>query len=280
MGNKTSKSSESEKIENENNAQNESQIINKTNKKIIENNSEQLTQEKTYSDMNSSSFFKIYWKDGGNEVFITGAFCDWKNHLLMKKNEENNYFEKEIPIINKSKGKIEFKFIIDKQWKFSENYPKIKDRDGNINNYLDDIYIKEHSNDLINNINNNNTNNNINKEENKKSSYGNKYPTELQLNQEAQIMPEVLDMCINLGEYSNQIHKNKKKIKYYKFKHINFTSDYKHIFLPEHSYINHILINKYNFKNYQDVNYIRINCNVKIKSKGLSLIYFSPINVI
>ena len=51
-------------------------------------NSDQVTQEKTYSDNNSGLFFNIRWKAGGNYVKIAGAFSSWKiiNLLFSKKN--------------------------------------------------------------------------------------------------------------------------------------------------------------------------------------------------
>ena len=110
-------------------------------------NSDQLTQEKTYSDTNSGLFFNIIWKEGGNDVKIAGSFGNWKT-TNMKKNfsKKNIIFEKEIPIPNILKEKYQFKFIVDDEWKYSDNYPKIKDDNGNINNYIDNTFINEHSN--------------------------------------------------------------------------------------------------------------------------------------
>ena len=76
--------------------------------------SDQLTQEKTYSDTNSGIFFNIIWKAGGNDVKIAGTFGNWKI-TNMKKNfsKKNIIFEKEIPIPNVFKEKYQFKFIVD-----------------------------------------------------------------------------------------------------------------------------------------------------------------------
>ena len=51
-------------------------------------NSDQVTQEKTYSDNNLGLFFNIRWKAAGNHVKIAGAFSSWKiiNLLFSKKN--------------------------------------------------------------------------------------------------------------------------------------------------------------------------------------------------
>lgn len=260
-------------------------------------NSDLLTQEKTGSDVNSKLMYKIWWKEQCNEVFITGKFCDWKQKFKMKKNENNNYFEIEIPIINIIKERSEFKFIVDETWKISDNYPSDKDQNGYTNNYIDSNFINAHISDLISG--NNNIVNNIllnkskdNSTDTKKSTYGTIYPSEDQLNQEAPKIPDVLYISIKLDDFTNQ-----KKIgndKYLSFSQINLDSSYKNIFQPAHSYVNHLLTKRNNIKskkrkkksndldktaenNGLNMNYIRINCNAKFKSKCLSIIYFSPL---
>ena len=256
-------------------------------------NSDLLTQEKTNSDINSKLMYKIWWKEECNEVLITGNFCDWKQNFVMKKNKKNNYFEKEIPIDNILKQKCEFKFIVDGTWRISDNYPS-KNENGYINNYIDSEYINNHISDFK--PENPNINNNIlnkskdNSTDTKKSSYGNIFPTEDQLNQEAPKMPDVIDVSIQLDDFTHQIFLGKNN--YLTFSPINFCSSYKNIFQPAHSYVNHLLTKRKKIKskknknkekiiendnNDLNMNYIRINCNAKFKSKCLSIIYFSPI---
>ena len=263
-------------------------ILDKKNKNInnIKNsenyNSDEVTQEKTHSDNNSSFYFNIIWSEGGNEIYIIGAFCAWKKKTKMKKSKKN-YYEKEIPIPHILKERYQFKFIVDDEWKYSELYPKTKDEQGNINNYIDQNYINEH---LYNLKNKNNETINSTKEKNikyklsdnskdssNKSIYGNIYPNDE--NQEAPKMPDVLDVCTNLTECSNQKFIGKKK--YLKYSPINLCSSYKNIFLPGHSYINHLLTNKNNIM-IKTGKYFRINCSVKNKGKCLSILYFSPID--
>ena len=259
------------------------------------NNSDLLTQEKTNSDINSKLTYTIRWKEECNEVLITGNFCNWKDTFKMKKNSKNNFFEKEIPLINIPKERCEFKFIVDGTWKISDNYPSDKDQNGYTNNYLDSNYINAHISEL--NSGNNNINSLLlnkskdNSTDTKKSSYGTAYPTEDQFNQEAPKMPEVFDISIQLDDFTKQeIIGNDD---YLSFTQINFDSSYKSIFLPAHSYINHLLTKRKiiktkkrkkkennienNFENDDlNMNYIRINCNAKFKSKCLSIIYYSP----
>lgn len=260
-------------------------------------NSDQLTQEKSNSDTNSSLYMNIIWNESGNDISIIGTFCGWKKKYRMKKTRKN-FFEREIPIPNLNKEKCEFKFIVDDKWRCSKNYPQREDEQGNLNNYIDEAYINDHLNNLRNKNNetmsstNNETNEKreINKSNNDiskdtiKSSYGNSFPSEDQLNQEAPNMPDVLAISTSLSEHTHQRHMGKKK--YLKYSPVNLCSSYKNIFQPGHSYMNHIFMNKNNIKfikdaekvSNQNANYFQINCNVKIKSKCLSILYFSPID--
>ena len=262
-------------------------------------NSDQLTQEKSYSDSNQSLFFNIIWNEGGNDVYIIGKFSNWKNKIKMNKTNsgKNNNFEKEVPIPNIQKEKFVFKFIVDNEWKYSKNYPKTTDHQGNINNYIDYAFVNSHLNQLkkkenetVASNNENNLKNSLNKskenskDNSTKSIYGNIYPSNELLNQEPPKMPDVLNIVTNLSEKSHQTYLGNKK--YLKYTKINFSDSYKNIFVPGHSYFNHLLINKKNIKANQcsekqdfiDGGYFQINCNVKIKAKCLSILYFSPIN--
>ena len=273
--------------------------INITNQKQKSDNynSDQITQEKTPSDIYSGLYFNIIWKYGGNNVIIAGSFGGWKQYKMKKKiSEKIEYFEKEIPIPNITTEKYQFKFIVDDDWKFSDDYPKIKDENGFINNYIDNIYVNEHlhflkdkNNEAMNSYNDINFKNFLNlskdnsSKEINKSSYGNIYPNEFQFNQEAPKMPDVLDVFTSLSENSKQGHLGKKK--YLKYSPMNLCTSYKNIFPPGHQYINHLLFNTYiksnklqkKEKKYDD-KFAKINCNIKAKGKCLSILYLSPLN--
>ena len=125
MGNKTSKSSSSEKRIDASNSQtldnsnqnnlnlsfkslnnsidntstygglNANDNLNTKQQASDNSNSDLLTQEKTNSDNNPKQMYKIFWREECNEVLITGKFCEWKKTDKMKK-IKNNLFEKEI----------------------------------------------------------------------------------------------------------------------------------------------------------------------------------------
>ena len=72
------------------------------------------------------------WDGGGNNVYVTGNFCNWKQFFLMKK-EDNGKF---ILNLTLPKGKHQYKFKVDGIWKFNDKFPTINEN-GNINNIID-----------------------------------------------------------------------------------------------------------------------------------------------
>ena len=250
-------------------------------------NNDKLIIEKPISETNSKSTINFIWKEGGNEVFITGTFCDWKQRFKMNKNE-NNIFEIELFLL---KGTYEFKFIVDGIWKCSSYYPLKKDNDGNNNNYIDNTKINLNNNidviDLNKNILNNNLKNNI---ENLKKNYNNIYPVKNQLYEEAPKTPDVFEIFMTLNDGSNQKYLGNSQ--YLNFSFYNFDESFKNIIHPFHSYLNHLFTyNNMKFiksrdknkdalclnKKNKEIKYIGINCNIKIKNKYISIVYYSPL---
>lgn len=72
------------------------------------------------------------WKEGGNDVFITGTFSDWKQWLSLEKIGDSFRLKILLP-----REKHLFKFIVDKQWVCSKNYSSETDEYGNTNNFID-----------------------------------------------------------------------------------------------------------------------------------------------
>ena len=249
-------------------------------------NSDQITQEKSISEAQNKNLIKFYWNEGGNEVFITGSFFEWDKRLKMRKNK-NNIFEVELFL---PKGKFEFKFIVDGIWRCSSNYQQIKDNRGNSNNFIDNVSDTNNFNEINLNKNVNNlseeNNHKIKNIDELKKNYSNIYPSIGQINEEAPKIPDVLEISIDLTENSNQ--KNIGNEQYLDFSYINLDESFKNILQPVHSYLNHIFTN--NDKNYVFNNshkedtekntYLGINCNVKVKNKCLSIIYYSPLSKI
>ena len=72
------------------------------------------------------------WNNGGNNVYVTGNFCNWKQFFLMKKGENGKF----ILNLNLPKGKYQYKFKVDEIWKYNDKFPTINEN-GNINNIID-----------------------------------------------------------------------------------------------------------------------------------------------
>ena len=72
------------------------------------------------------------WDNGGNSVFVTGSFCQWKQFFLMKKDSSKNF----VLNLNLPRGIHQYKFKVDGEWKYNPKFTICNDG-GNINNYLD-----------------------------------------------------------------------------------------------------------------------------------------------
>lgn len=72
------------------------------------------------------------WNEGGNEVFVTGSFSNWKQWFALEK--IGGSFRLKLLLLRE---KHYFKFIVDKQWICSSQYESASDDKGNINNFID-----------------------------------------------------------------------------------------------------------------------------------------------
>ena len=85
------------------------------------------------NNSNKKEKIKILWSEGGEEILLTGSFCNWNRFYSMKKDDKNKYY---YCILDLPKGFHQFKFKVDGKWKNSKIYPIISN-DGNKNNYYD-----------------------------------------------------------------------------------------------------------------------------------------------
>ena len=73
------------------------------------------------------------WMKGGEKVQVAGDFLNnWKDTLDLEK--KGDFFTKTVEIKQK---KIAFKFVVDGEWLLSEDYPQVKDKNGNLNNEIE-----------------------------------------------------------------------------------------------------------------------------------------------
>ncbi|KAI8918883.1 hypothetical protein BC831DRAFT_482021 [Entophlyctis helioformis] len=74
----------------------------------------------------------IGWPHGGRTVYLTGTFNNWRQKIRLSKSTDE--FS---TIVDMAAGTHRFKFIVDDEWKCSEDLPIASDPDGNLVNYLE-----------------------------------------------------------------------------------------------------------------------------------------------
>ena len=257
------------------------------NKKIKEeknkiNNKEEIDEDnvskETKEDSNNTKINYLFtWNEGGNQVKITGSFCDWKIKFDMTKDPNDNIFKCQLPLENKI---YQFKFIIDNEWKCSNKYSIKEDNSGNLNNILDlTNYIekkeetkKKTSEKKVIEIEKENikeTEINKNKIKRKESIYSSQYPSN------DSIIPLPLPnkryyQSFKLDRYSHQNNIGNKK--YYEFfQKYSFSDETssKPIFLLGHINLNHLISSK----NKKMIN-IKNCMSFRFREKACTFIYY------
>ncbi|KAI8898185.1 hypothetical protein BC833DRAFT_590836 [Globomyces pollinis-pini] len=74
----------------------------------------------------------IVWAQSGKVVHLTGTFNNWKKKIRLQKSAED--FS---TIVDMPPGKHHLKFIVDDEWKCSEDLPIASDEEGNVVNCLE-----------------------------------------------------------------------------------------------------------------------------------------------
>ena len=76
---------------------------------------------------------EFFWDEGGNSIYLTGSFCQWKDFYLMEKNEQGIFYKN----LMLPPGFHQYKFKVDNNWAYSKKQPKFEDSSGNVNNFID-----------------------------------------------------------------------------------------------------------------------------------------------
>ncbi|CAN6601563.1 SNF1 protein kinase subunit beta-2 [Trichomonascus vanleenenianus] len=77
---------------------------------------------------------KIVWTQGGERVYVTGSFVDWKYMFPLVKDTESGTFT---GIVNVPAGAHKIEFVVDGCLKLSNDLPTATDSVGNFVNYLE-----------------------------------------------------------------------------------------------------------------------------------------------
>ena len=219
----------------------------------VNNNKEKIKEIKT----------EFFWDEGGNNVYLTGSFCDWKEFFRMEKNENGIYHIN----LMLPPGFHQYKFKIDNTWVYSKKQPKFEDNNGNVNNFIDTTsYVNNNINEekspkkktkektkspkekekenKIKNINRNQSTNSIGLFTNSN------YSTYIPLKGELSIKPSALP-----GLYKTHYiltEKKNKKIKERKFSQVEYVDQ-------KNNTISNFLLNDNLYVNFQNLYHIHSN---------------------
>ena len=248
-----------------------------SNKILLNNNQSSIMQSETRENTKISELkeetvpYKFLWNKGDNNVKISGAFLDnWQKVLEMKKIINTDIFE---IIINLTKSKHEFKFIVDDKWLCSQQYATIKNKN-DFNNIIDLTNYSQVENDF------NNINDKINKTLKKCSKdYGCKYFRESDFERDVPSIPLFFVKNFNLN--SKYIQKRAKMISrsFLNFnlsKNILENNEYKTILTFSHDKLSHICYKTNDEYNNNEDKYIKSSVTQRNNHKFLTLIYFTP----
>ena len=267
-----------------NNEINQKEIINKETPKDEINKANNIPNEKK-EEMNNNinNKYIFIYPDEAQNVKLTGSFCDWKIKYDMIKDPNDNKFKLALPLNNEI---YQFKFIVDKEWKFSSNYQTQPDNLGNINNCIDltnyfkkEEITKKNSKDKLPLIGNENApktkeTTSSDKEENKiikrkESIYDCEYPSD------DNIIPMPLPnkryyKSFKLDKYSHQNSiGNQKYLNYDDKISLSYEASSKPIFLLGHVNLNHLIC----FKNKKMIT--AKNCmSFRYREKACTILYY------
>ncbi|CAO0792521.1 unnamed protein product [Mucor circinelloides] len=102
-----------------------------TNSTQVTSNAPTAATTTTTSTTNQGVPTIITWTQGGNNVYITGTFNGWKHKIKLVKSTHDFSAVLDLP-----PGTHRLKFIVDDEWKCSNDMETATDPDGNLVNYL------------------------------------------------------------------------------------------------------------------------------------------------
>ena len=216
------------------------------------------------------------WDGGGNNVYVTGEFCNWKQFFLMKK-EENGKF---ILNLDLPKGKYQYKFKVDEIWKYNEKFPT-KTENGITNNIIDTSNFEINIEGKATRA---NTSNNENNERTKSKKNIKKCKTFIKRNNYSNYIPKKDEFQ---GKIDHKTFKSKSCLdfsknkigdgKYMQLHEKNILSDnisYKKIDIVPNTDIDHLNIK--HLQNNENINFIS-SVPVRYRHKYTTFVYYKPI---
>lgn len=89
--------------------------------------------DKVPTTTTNTRLVEIHWNHGGKSVQITGEFDNWSGSVDMHQDTENSHV---VTILIDATKDIEYKFIVDGEWKYAMDLPHRTDWRGNVNNVV------------------------------------------------------------------------------------------------------------------------------------------------
>jgi hypothetical protein len=272
-------------------------VIENKNINISKNNSANLVKNNCSPEYNEfhknnpERFPTVFqWDGNGNNVYLTGSFCDWHQFFEMKKLEDPNNKDniKFFLTLFLPKGIYQYKFKIDDQWKCNSNFPTCSDKNGNINNIVD--LTKQKRDDGTTDFSTSHVTSRLELkfEELKNSNYSQLLEKEntsnnneyLSTNENNEISEDI-PVEYNYNDFNFDLLTNQKKIGINNFlgeKERNILSDnysYKSILPLRNECIDHFFLNKNSIRKIDNKNMVS-SCSFRFGFKITTLIYYEP----
>lgn len=254
-----------------------------TNETSIQSNSSSI-----HKDSNDLVEVEFIWKEGGNEVFLTGSFVNWKQWFNLEK-KENQVFSRKIKLPKEAHF---FKFIVDKEWKASSFYNRITDEKGNINNSISlstPIKNKPQQDNQLKSpskVREKEKDKDKAKPKEKKSNQvilndfcSKIIPERSNFNSEAPNLPESYFEKFSLT-HNNSFLKGKSNLNSESLNSIyqNSNCSGKSLIIPPHVNLNHCLVSKSN--EISGVENVIISHSTRVRHKFVTLLYYKPKEII
>ena len=220
--------------------------------------------------------YKFEWKEGGNEVKISGSFLNnWKDIINMHKNINTGFFE---IILDIPKGIHQFKFIVDSKWVCSSNYQTVNENN-NINNIIDlTYYIPNKNIEDENALKDKNKIIIINKRIKNNKDYSCNIPQYKDVITEPSEIPFQYLNTFNINVQSKQKYlKNYQEyVKYNLSKNKIENNIFKTIMTLPHDKLSHLMYNVEKINNDPNNKFISTSITQRNKHKFLTIIYYTP----
>ncbi|CUM67491.1 uncharacterized protein PRCAT00005188001 [Priceomyces carsonii] len=99
------------------------------------NNTSQQPQgvQPTTTDPNVTVPVDIKWVQGGEKVYVTGSFTEWRKMIGLVKQPDNTF----MITLGLPLGTHRFRFVVDNELRFSDHMPTATDQMGNFVNYIE-----------------------------------------------------------------------------------------------------------------------------------------------